>query len=168
MGFLDFIDGAAKVLDFLDKISGVSDSSSSATLSKNDPDELIEECEEYLLEFSTFSVDEVDEALNCLSRFERRWLKLDRIDSNCDDATLSGVISRLDSERDKALSKFEQELQDVLDELSEACKAENDPEKWQVLNDQWFKYMSESQKITNHKIKFLDKISSNALDFLNG
>ena len=160
------VDALPVVMDILDKCSG--DSSNSSNVTTGDPDELIEECEEYLLELSKYTIDDLDQFLDCLTKFERRWLKLDRIDCSSDDKSISDELNHLDQKKEKAIERMEKDFDELLDKIDADCKAENDPEKWQALTEKWYEYFNEKNRILDHRFEFSKKLSKQACDFLNG
>ena len=164
MGIFSLIEKAVGaipvVVDLLDKYGGESDSSSNTTTT--DPYELIEECEEYLDSLSKFNVDDLDDFLNCLTKFERKWLKLDTIDSSTDDQSITQELFRLDQEKENIITKMENDFDDLLNKIDIECKAETDPEKWQILTEKWYKYFNNKNRILDHRLQFTEKLSKQA------
>ncbi len=169
MGFFDLISKAAvalpAVMEFLDKYGGESNSSSNTATT--DPYELIDDCEEYLDSLAKFNVEDLDEFLNCLTKFERKWLRLDKYDCNSDDKNISNELFRLDQEKEKALTKMENDFDEILNKIDSECKAETDPQKWQILTEKWYKYFNKKNRILDHRLQFSEKFSQQANSFLN-
>ncbi len=168
MGFFDFLAKSAEVLiPVALELFGDNEETSPSTIHLS-IDEMIAECEELLSLVSKLTVDDDEDIVNTLTAFDRRYLKLEKIDETTDDFALSKKLNELDIKRDKTLTAIENMYYDYLNVLSEKSAAEKDPETWSELNDKWFEYNKKSNRITDYQLEYLSRLANQASDFING
>ncbi|MBR3971689.1 MAG: hypothetical protein IKJ83_02230 [Ruminococcus sp.] len=164
MGLLDFLMKSAELLSQLN-IGRESDVSES--VESTNTEELIAECEHYLSVVVKLTVNDDRDIIDTLTAFDRRYLKLDRIEASTDEFALSKKLNDLEHRREKALTDIENMYYDLLNKLQEESKAEKDPVRWSELNDEWFDYNKRLSKISNYQLKYLERLCNQASDYLD-
>lgn len=166
MGLFDLFLRTAETLlpTALDWLDG--NSASSESVDDTNVDEMIAECEEFISVVVKLSVDDEEDIINTFTAFDRRYLKLDKIDSQIDDYALSKKLNELFSKREKAIDTINDMYYSLLKEINEKSEQEHDREAWLALNDEWNKYNNKLSRITDYQIKYLDRFSKQASSFI--
>lgn len=162
MGLFDFIIKAAEFVEALTN----DEHCSSSDIERENTADIIAECEHYLSLVVKLTVEDEEDIINTFTAFDRRYLKLDRIDSSTDDFALSKELNELSTKRERAMNSVQSMYYDLLDELSEKSSAESDPEEWSRLNNQWFEYDKKLSRITDYDLKYMERLGNQALDIL--
>ncbi len=162
MGLFDLFLRTAETLlpTALDLLDG--NSSSSESVDTTNVEEMIAECEEFISVVVKLSVDDEEDIINTLTAFDRRYLKLDKIDSQIDDYALSKKLNELEGKREKAIDTINDMYYSLLKEINKKSEQEHDRESWLALNDEWNKYNNKLSKITNYQFKYLERFSRQA------
>lgn len=162
MGLFDLFLRTAETLlpTALDLLDG--NISSSESVDTTNVEEMIAECEEFISVVVKLSVDDEEDIINTLTAFDRRYLKLDKIDSQIDDYALSKKLNELEGKREKAIDTINDMYYSLLKEINEKLEQEHDRESWLALNDEWNKYNNKLSKITNYQFKYLERFSRQA------
>lgn len=162
MGLFDLFLRTAETLlpTALDLLDG--NSSPSESVDTTNVEEMIAECEEFISVVVKLSVDDEEDIINTLTAFDRRYLKLDKIDSQIDDYALSKKLNELEGKREKAIDTINDMYYSLLKEINEKSEQEHDRESWLALNDEWNKYNNKLSKITNYQFKYLERFSRQA------
>lgn len=162
MGLFDLFLKTAETLlpTALDWLDG--NSSSSESVDTTNVEEMIAECEEFISVVVKLSVDDEEDIINTLTAFDRRYLKLDKIDSQIDDYALSKKLNELFSKREKAIDTINDMYYSLLKEINEKSEQEHDREAWLALNDEWNKYNNKLSRITDYQFKYLERFSKQA------
>lgn len=140
---------------------------SSETIDSANVEELIAECEEFISVVVKLSPDDEEDIINTLTAFDRRYLKLDRIDAQTDDYALSKKLNELEGKREKALDAINNMYYTLLKEINEKSAQENDREAWLALNDEWDKYNNKLSRITNYQFKYIERLSRQASSLID-
>lgn len=159
MGLFDLFLRTAETLlpTALDWIDG--NRESSELIDSTNVDELIAECEEFISVVVKLSPDDEEDIINTLTAFDRRYLKLDRIDSQSDNFALSKKLTELEGKREKAIDTINEMYFTLLDKINKESAQENDREAWLKLNDEWNKYNNKQSRITDYQFKYIERLS---------
>ena len=162
MGLFDLFLRTAETLlpTALDLLDGSRESSE--PIDSTNVDEMIAECEEFISVVIKLSPDDEEDIINTLTAFDRRYLKLDRIDAKTDNFALSKKLNELEGKREKAIDTINDMYYSLLKEINEKSEQEHDRESWLALNDEWNKYNNKLSKITNYQFKYLERFSRQA------
>ncbi len=162
MGLFDLFLKTAEALlpTALDWLGGNSDSSEPTD--DTNVEELIAECEEFISVVVKLSPDDEEDIINTLTAFDRRYLKLDKIDARTDNFALSKKLNELEGKREKALDTINEMYYTLLDKINKESSQENDREAWLALNDEWSKYNNKLSRITDYQFKYLERLSRQA------
>ncbi len=140
---------------------------SDSTACSDNKDELIGEADELLSVVSKLSIDDEKEIINCFSGIDRRIAKLDALDCQGDDYSLSKELSRLQDKREKQMDNMNKKYDSYLTELNSQTAEEADPDIWSQKNDEWFKYQKKQQKLMDYNLKSLTRSVNAFSNFLN-
>ena len=170
MGFFSLLEKVADValpyaLDYVG--NKLNSTSSDAEVCSNNKDELIGECDELLSVVVKLSIDDVKEIISCFSGIDRRIAKLDALDCQGDDYVLSKELSRLQDERENAMTSINKKYDDHLSELQKLSSDAKDQETWSKYNDEWFEYEKKYQKLMDYNVKSLTRSVNSISSFLD-
>ena len=170
MGFFSLLekdadDALPYALDYVG--NKLNSTSSESTVCSDNKDELIGECDELLSVVAKLNIDDVKEIINCFSGIDRRIAKLDALDCQGEDYTLSKEVSRLQDERENAMTSTNKKYDDRLSELQKLGSDAKDQETWSKYNDEWFECEKKYQKLMDYNVKSLTRSVNAFSSFLN-
>lgn len=171
MGLLDIFGKAAEYIipAIIDSFQGQEGGDTDAIYSDStNIQEIVAECDEFLKLALKMTIDDIEEILNCLTSFDRRLLKLNKLDEQIDDFYLASNLNRLEISREKTIDEITKKYDARLEEISVASKNEKDVKAFFDLQEEWDGYFAKKSVLFDYNLKYMQRLANQAGDFIDG
>ena len=179
MGLFDLLGMATKALTALEALGDLADGDSSGSedsgtsgifhqIDRDTAEAMLDLCEDYIGKIDALTIDDVDELLEILPKIDRRLQKLGDSEIYFDDEEIKHRVDALDPKREAAVDAFQQKLDAHLEQLQQESSGLTVEEKdrFIALNDEWYRYFHEKNRIMDYEISKLEQLASDAESFL--